>query len=112
MRTLPPSASFVVRTCAILGAASLAASGCIIQKGAVASAGNSPSAAAAAAGPPLRQAAAAAHRRVGTALMSHKLGSERVRAFVAAQFDSLTPENEMKWYATEPRPGEFSFAAG
>jgi endo-1,4-beta-xylanase len=33
------------------------------------------------------------------------------RELVAAQFSSVTPENEMKWYAVEPRRGEFSFDA-
>jgi endo-1,4-beta-xylanase len=61
---------------------------------------------------PLRQAGAAAHRRIGTALMSHRLASSEVRALVARQFDSLTPENEMKWEAVEPQPGAFRFDPG
>jgi endo-1,4-beta-xylanase len=44
--------------------------------------------------------------------MSARLDDQRVRTLVARQFDSLTPENEMKWYAVEPRPGGFDFAAG
>jgi endo-1,4-beta-xylanase len=60
---------------------------------------------------PLREAGAAAHRRIGTALMSDQLGSARVSAFVAREFDSLTPENEMKWEAIEPRSGAFAFDA-
>jgi endo-1,4-beta-xylanase len=55
--------------------------------------------------------AEAAHRRVGTALMSARLDDARVRNLVALNFDSLTPENEMKWQTIEPRPGVFSFAA-
>ena len=31
---------------------------------------------------------------------------------MARNFDSLTPENEMKWETIEPRPGEFAFAPG
>jgi endo-1,4-beta-xylanase len=62
--------------------------------------------------PPLRQAGAAAHRRIGTALMSGHLANSRLRALVATHFDSLTAENEMKWGATEPRPGDFSLGAG
>jgi len=33
------------------------------------------------------------------------------RQVIAAQFSTVTPENEMKWYAVEPAPGEFSFGA-
>jgi endo-1,4-beta-xylanase len=58
---------------------------------------------------PLRQAGAAPRRRLGAALMSQALASARIRAFVVREFDSLTPENEMKWASVEPQPGEFSF---
>jgi endo-1,4-beta-xylanase len=61
---------------------------------------------------PLRQAGGTAgHRLVGTALMSRQLDDGRVRKLVALNFDSLTPENEMKWESVEPRPGGFSFEA-
>jgi endo-1,4-beta-xylanase len=60
---------------------------------------------------PLKQAGAAAHRRIGTALMSHHLSNAQVRALVVREFDSLTPENEMKWGALEPQPGRFDFDA-
>jgi endo-1,4-beta-xylanase len=63
-------------------------------------------------GPPLRAAAAATKRYVGTAIMSGRLANAPVRAFIARQFNSLSPENEMKWEAIEPQPGVFSFAAG
>jgi endo-1,4-beta-xylanase len=61
---------------------------------------------------PLRQAGAAAHRRIGTAMMSDQLAYGKLKALVAREFDSLTPENEMKWEAIEPQSGVFSFAAG
>ena len=61
---------------------------------------------------PLRQAGAAANRRIGTALMSARLSNAKVRALVVREFDSLTPENEMKWEAIEPQPGRFNFEAG
>ena len=44
--------------------------------------------------------------------MSGRLDDPRVRTLVAREFDSLTPENEMKWETIEPRPGAFEFAAG
>lgn len=61
---------------------------------------------------PLRQAGAAAHKRIGTALMSGQLGNGPERALIVREFDSISPENEMKWEAVEPRPGGFSFEAG
>ena len=61
---------------------------------------------------PLRQAGAAANRRIGTALMSARLSNAKVSALVVREFDSLTPENEMKWEAIEPQPGGFNFEAG
>jgi len=33
------------------------------------------------------------------------------RQLVGAQFSSVTPENEMKWYAVEPKRGDFTFDA-
>ncbi len=87
----------------------LAAASCLIQKAAPMS---EPGNAAPVASPvaDLRPAAEAAHRRVGTALMSARLQDERVRTVVAHNFDSLTPENEMKWESIEPAPGVFSYA--
>ena len=87
----------------------LAAASCIIQKPAPAPETGNASAMTSPA-PELRPAAAAAHRRVGTALMSGRLDDPRVRTLVARNFDSLTPENEMKWETIEPSPGVFSYA--
>jgi endo-1,4-beta-xylanase len=63
-------------------------------------------------GPPLRAAAEATHRYVGTAIMSGRLSSAPARALIGRQFNSLSPENEMKWESIEPQPGVFSFEAG
>ena len=62
--------------------------------------------------PPLRAAAEAAHKRIGTALMSGRLNKPAARALVSRQFDSLSPENEMKWAFVEPLRGVFAFTAG
>lgn len=61
---------------------------------------------------PMRQAAAAVHRHIGVALMSAKISDSAAAPLIAQHFDSLTPENEMKWYHIEPQPGVYSFGAG
>lgn len=61
---------------------------------------------------PLRQAAEAAHRQVGTCLMSDQLDDPEVTKLLASDFSSLTPENEMKWEAIEPRTGGFAYGPG
>jgi endo-1,4-beta-xylanase len=66
----------------------------------------------AAGGEPLRAAAARAGRYIGTAFETQHLHDAAFRDTVAREFNSLTPENEMKWESIEPRPGGFAFAAG
>lgn len=60
---------------------------------------------------PLREAANPTGRRVGVALGPAQLQDDRFREMAAANFDSLTPENEMKWQTVEPQPGRFAFQA-
>jgi endo-1,4-beta-xylanase len=62
--------------------------------------------------PPLREVAARAHRHMGVALATWHFGEGRYAQIAGRTFDSLTPENEMKWETIEPRPGSFDFQAG
>jgi endo-1,4-beta-xylanase len=62
--------------------------------------------------PPLRQAAARAGRHIGTACATGPMINDRYKIVVAREFDSLTPENEMKWESIERKAGAFSFGAG
>jgi endo-1,4-beta-xylanase len=63
-------------------------------------------------GTPLRELAKRRGIEVGTAVRSDVLKRNRAyRQVVAAQFSSVTPENEMKWAAVEPARGDFQFDA-
>lgn len=41
--------------------------------------------------------------------MSFHVTNSKLAPLAARSFDSVTPENEMKWYASEQRPGVFAF---
>ena len=60
----------------------------------------------------LRAAAEPTKRKVGVALATWFMSEAKYSEVAAREFDSLTAENEMKWYATEPSPGKFTFEAG
>ncbi|MER5661734.1 non-reducing end alpha-L-arabinofuranosidase family hydrolase [Streptomyces mirabilis] len=63
------------------------------------------------AGPPTTAADAAAgsSRYFGTAVPSGRLGDSAYSAILDREFNMITPENEMKWDATEPSRGSFDF---
>ncbi|MFI0163476.1 endo-1,4-beta-xylanase [Streptomyces sp. NPDC017095] len=61
---------------------------------------------------PLRQLAADDRLRIGTAVDTSALADDAdYRRLTGAQFSTVTPENVMKWEVTEPRQGEYDYAA-
>ena len=60
--------------------------------------------------PPLRTVAGG--RRIGAAVEAGRLREPAFARVLAANFSSLTPENDMKWAHVEPSPGQFFFGAG
>ncbi len=70
------------------------------------------SAAPAAAASTLRQAAEAKNLYFGTALTQGNLSVSALTAVAGAQFDMVTPGNEMKWDTTEPSNGTYNFGPG
>lgn len=73
---------------------------------------SAPGAAPAPEAPPLRDAAAKHGRKIGVALATWFFDHPHYAEVARRQYDSLTAENEMKWYAVEPQPGQFDFKGG
>src|SRR5439155_18323219 len=64
-----------------------------------------------AAGPTLRSLADAHGLQIGSALAASHLSGDATYASIAgAQFNSATPENEMKWGVVEPNRGQLNWS--
>src|SRR6478609_9339172 len=59
----------------------------------------------------LGAAAAEQGRYFGTAVAAYKLSDSVYSGILDREFNMVTPENEMKWDATEPTQGSFSYGS-
>ncbi|MEV4825059.1 endo-1,4-beta-xylanase [Micromonospora sp. NPDC049274] len=64
------------------------------------------------AGTTLGASAAEKGRYYGAAVPAFKLSDSQFASIVNREFNQLTPENEMKWDATEPQQGRFTYGGG
>ena len=60
----------------------------------------------------LGASAAQTGRYYGAAIAAGRLGDSTYTRILSTEFNSVTPENEMKWDATEPQQGRFTYTNG
>ncbi|MEV6493337.1 endo-1,4-beta-xylanase [Actinoplanes sp. NPDC051633] len=60
----------------------------------------------------LGASAAQTGRYFGAAIAAGRLGDSTYTRILTTEFNSVTPENEMKWDATEPSQGRFTYTNG
>ncbi len=60
----------------------------------------------------LGASAAQTGRYFGAAIAAGRLGDATYTRILSTEFNSVTPENEMKWDATEPSQGRFTYTNG
>ncbi len=89
----------------VLAAATALAAGLLASAGTVVLAGSADAATT------LGASAAATGRYFGTAVAAYKLSDSVYSGILDREFDMVTPENEMKWDATEPTQGSFSYSS-
>ncbi|MEV0155548.1 endo-1,4-beta-xylanase [Micromonospora sp. NPDC050686] len=65
----------------------------------------------ASAGTTLGASAAEKGRYFGAAVAAYKLSDSQYAGILNREFNSVTPENEMKWDATEPSQGQFNYSS-
>jgi endo-1,4-beta-xylanase len=61
---------------------------------------------------PLRSLAEAKGKYIGTELTGNMVNNSTITSLAGAQFDMVTPGNEMKWDTTEPSNGNYNFGPG
>ncbi|MEU8167111.1 endo-1,4-beta-xylanase [Micromonospora sp. NPDC049004] len=66
----------------------------------------------ASAGTTLKASAAEKGRYFGAAVATGKLSNSQYVGILNSEFNQVTPENEMKWDATEPSQGAFNYSGG
>ncbi|WP_410574907.1 endo-1,4-beta-xylanase [Amycolatopsis sp. cmx-4-61] len=60
----------------------------------------------------LRSLAEAQNKYIGTELTGNMVNNATITSLAGAQFDMVTPGNEMKWDTTEPANGSYNFGPG